>query len=389
MTIPWFHPFQVCLSPRSKRKNKAMKTLAIVILHTMLLTAISSAATSEKLLDEMKDYARELIRKHPDLAGKISKKDAREALVNSAGQNGIFELGEADEKKLRRRKSVISDRNYKEMIKKIKALNIKKPEITFLIEYAEQEKIKEAQKLLAYRLMKKNYDGLARAAADQRRITISKILKEYKTYKNENKQAPKSLEELNLNAELQQFTNSEGEKVDWIYIGHLGPILKTEDSHVVLIAPEPFGNARTCGLDSGRIVNFKNDAIEDRINQIVEGMKSGKIQPGATAGPPGTSKVLSEVMKKISIYKDLNNDKLPSSLNDLNIEEKLKSYTDPATGEQTPWIYFGKNSKIKVQENVYVIIIAPKAHQDKRLAGLSNGKIVVLPEKQIAPILNK
>lgn len=348
----------------------------------------SSAATSSKLVDEMRDYVRALVRAHPEAAGDKKKKEAREDMVKKAGQQGVFEVTEDQEKKLRRRKDVVADGEYKQALAQLKSLNSKDPKVTFLIKYAGQERIKGAEKLLAYRLMKRDYAKAAEKASSERGKRVTAILAKYTAYKTAHSKPPASLADLDLPEDCKQFVNSKGEKVDWIYIGHLGPRLKANNSHVVLVEPEPLGDARICGMDSGEVVRFKNSSIEGQINKLVEAMKNGTVQPGAPGGGGGASSAaLAAIMKKIALHKDLNNGKSPSTLGELELDAGHKTYTDPATGEKLPWIYLGDKSRIAVNNDTTVIIAAPKAHNGKRLVGLSNGKTAVVDDQQIAPLL--
>jgi hypothetical protein len=141
-------------------------------------------------------------------------------------------------------------------------------------------------------------------------------------------------------------------------------------------------------MDNGQVTRFQNNSVEGHINKLVETMKKDDTNRSAQQVATNTSSAsLMKVMKKIALHKDLYNNKLPNSLNDLKIDEADKCYTDPETGEKTPWIYLGKSSKIQGSSGVKIIIAAPKAHQTKRLAGLSNGKIVLLNDDSIAPLL--
>lgn len=362
-----------------------MKIIVSTIFALTAFTNITMAAPSEKLMREMEDYVRDLVRAHPEVIGDKKKKEYREDAVQSAGRDGVFELSESDAKKLRRRKELIKDTDYKKTLKEMQSLNSESPEITFLIKYAEQERIKAVEKLLAFRLMKRAYGQAAEEASNRLGTQMTAILNAYTQYKKEHNKAPASLSELNIPDNAKKFINSKGEKVDWIYIGHLGEVLRAEGSHIVLAAPEPTAGNRMCGMDNGKILPFKNSAIEKHLNEVVQNAQNGTLTPAG--GNNLSSEALTAVMKKIDLYKDLNNENLPGSLDDLKIDDAHKNYTDPASGDKTPWIYLGSSSRIRVNENTKVIIVAPKEHQGKRLAGLSNGKIVTLDEKQIAQAL--
>lgn len=369
-----------------------MKNLILFLAFAAFFFPTVYAATSQKLMSEMEDYARDLVRKHPEVVGDKKKKEYREDMVKQAGQAGVFELSKDQEKLLRRRKEIVPNDKFQEMLSKMKALNSKDPKVTFLISYAENDRIKAVEKVLAYRLMQRDYAKAAEKAANERGKHMHTVLQKYVDYKQTNSKPPASLSDLGLPEESKKFTNSKGEKVDWIYIGHLGPRLKTNNSHVVLIAPEPAGDARACGLDNGEIVRFKNSSVQGHIDKIVKSMNDGTATPTGGGGSnvqtgSGSSQALSAIMKRIKIYKELNNDKLPSSLSDLKIAPEHKNYTDPASGEKLAWIYLGANSRIRVGENTKVIIVAPKANGDKRLAALSDGRIITIPEKQIGPAL--
>ena len=219
--------------------------------------------------------------------------------------------------------------------------------------------------------------------AFERTQQINTILKKYADYKAANNKPPASLDDLELPENCKKYVNSKGEKVDWIYIGHLGARLRSENSHVVLATPEPLGDVRLCGMDNGTIARFRNGSIQEPLEKLAGAKKGGSINTGATTA---TSPALAAVMKKIALFKDLNNEKLPESLSDLELDDAHRNYTDPATGEKNPWIYLGNKSKFKVKD-AKVIILAPKGHKGRRLAGLSNGKIVALNDKAITPHL--
>ena len=367
-----------------------MKAIIQLTIAAIVLGHVASAATSQKLLGEMEDYIRDLIRAHPEVVGEKKKKKYREEMVEQARREGIYELSEAQEKNLRRNKEVVKDNDFATTLKQMKSLNSEDPKVTFLLKYAQQDRIKSVEKLLAYRLMKRDYGKAAQKAADARAKRMKVILTKYTDYKTANNKPPADLATLDLPEDCKQFVNSKGEKVDWIYFGHLGPQLKTDSSHIVLVCPEPLGDARTCGLDNGEVVHFKNSSIEKQINKVLEAIKNGTIQPsagGASAG--GAQAALAAIMKRLKVYQELNNGKLPDALSDLKVAPEHLNYTDPATGKKSPWIYLGSNSPLRVNDKVKVLVVAPQPHQGRRLAGLSDGKIGALDDKQIAPALNK
>lgn len=359
----------------------------------LLCLGMASAAHSTKLQKEMEDYARDLLRKHPEAAGEKKKRDAREDMVKEARNDRIFELTETQEKNLRRRKDIVTDGEFKTVLKQMKALNSKDPKVTFLIEYAEQDKIKAIEKVLAYRLMKRDYTKAAEKAANERSKRMKTILAKYSDYKAANSKAPESLADLDLPEDCKKFVNSKGEKVDWIYIGHLGPQLKTETSYVVLVEPEPSGGARVCGLDSGDIVRFKNSAVESNINKIVEAMKNGTAKKASDQQQGGGNHpsmgALKSLMGKYMTYKKANEGKAPASLDALDLTADEKQYTSPASGEKMDWIFLGSASKISVGNDVKVVIAAPKASQGVRIIGLSDGRVGTIKDSNIAPHLNK
>ncbi len=374
-----------------------MKKILITLAVMALFAGVTQAARQNAVDKEMEDYARDLFRAHPEAAGDDKPRDAAKKMYEDAKQNRLLELTKDEEKILRKREEMVVAGRYSAAIDQLKALNSKDPKISFLIKYAENPKIKSDEKLLAYRLMQHNYKKAAVDAARARRIRITTILTKYRAYKDSNDgKAPPSLGDLDLPEDCQKFTNSKGEEVDYIYIGHLGPRLNTNNTHVVLIEPEPLGDNRVCGLDDGNVANFKNSQVQPHIDKIVKSMNDGTAPNsggggdgkagGGQAAPAGA---LTGFMKRYKIFKELNNDKEPSSIDELNLADKDKNYTDPGTGEKLDWIFLGSSSKISAGEGIKVIVASPKPSGGSRLAGLSNGKVVTIKESQIGPMLNK
>lgn len=376
-----------------------MKRILVTLAITALFVGVTQAARQNAVDKEMEDYARDLFRAHPEAAGDDKPRDAAKKMYRDAKQLKLLEVSKAEEKKLRKREEMVGKGMYSTAIDQLKALNSKDPKITFLIKYAENPKIKSDEKLLAYRLMQHNYKKAADDAARERSNRISTILAKYTAYKESHDgKAPPSLGDLDLPEDCQKFTNSKGEEIDYIYIGHLGPRLKTNNTHVVLIEPEPLGTARVCGLDDGNVVNFKNSAVQGHIDKIVKSMNDGTAPSGggggggdgkAGGGQAAPAGALAGFMRKYKIFKELNNDKEPSSIDELNLADKDKKYTDPGTGEKLDWIFLGSSSKISAGEGIKVIVASPKPSGGSRLVGLSNGKVVTIKESQIAPMLNK
>lgn len=359
-----------------------------------MLTSVQ-AARQNALEKEMEGYARDLFRAHPEAAGDDKPRDAAEKMYKEAQQEKLLELTKADEKKLRKREEMVGGGMYTTALNELKSLNSKDPKITFLIKYAENPKIKADEKLLAYRLMQHHYKTGAEQAARDRSKRLATILTNYTAYKKDHGgKAPASLADLNLPKDCQKFTNSKGEEVDWIYIGHLGPALKTNNTHVVLAEPEPLGDGRVCGLDDGNIVTFKNSQIQPHLEKLAHaksGQNGGTNENGGNAngGQPVAEGALAGFMKKYKIFKELNNNKEPTSIDDLNLAEEDKKYTDPASGKKIDWIFLGQSSRISAGGDIKVIVVAPMAHNGGRLAGLSDGKVVRIEESQIAPLLNQ
>jgi len=371
-----------------------MKKYLMLALTLLVCTAPAHAARGNVLEKEMEDYARDFYRAHPDAAGDKKTREAREDLVKKAKSDQILELTKDQEKLLRKRDDVVTDGAFKTALNKLKALNSKDPEVTFLIKYSEKEKIKPAEKLLAHRLTEKIYEKAAAKAGEARGKQMFAVMAKYSEYKATNGKAPASLADLDLPDELKQFTNpATGEKSDWIYIGHLGPTLKTGDSHIVLAEPEPLGDARVCGLDNGNIVNFKDSAVKGHLEKL------SKSAPNKGAGPttapagkqvdhPGLAN-MKTLMKKIRIFKELYNGRLPATLAELDLTDDEKQYTDPDGGAKMDWIYYPKKSPFKTNTGEFFIVISPKAYKGNRMVGLSNDKVVSIPDGKIAPHLKK
>ncbi len=214
-----------------------MKKILITLAVMALFAGVTQAARQNAVDKEMEDYARDLFRAHPEAAGDDKPRDAAKKMYEDAKQNRLLELTKDEEKILRKREEMVVAGRYSAAIDQLKALNSKDPKISFLIKYAENPKIKSDEKLLAYRLMQHNYKKASVDAARARRIRITTILTKYRAYKENNDgKAPPSLGDLDLPEDCQKFTNSKGEEVDYIYIGHLGPRLNTNNTHAVPVS---------------------------------------------------------------------------------------------------------------------------------------------------------
>ena len=346
---------------------------------------------SQNALDkEMEDFARDFFRAHPEAAGELRTRAAREKMVKDTKSSNILELNKDTEKKLRRRDEVVRPDRYATALTRLKSLDSKDPQITFLIEYAEKEKIKNAEKLLAFRLAERLYMKAAADAAGMVNKHLAIILANYSDYKKANNgKAPANLDALKLPEECKKFITSQGDKIDWIYIGQLGARLKVKDSHVVIATPEPVGASRPCGLDNGQIVSFENEQVKSHLDKIVASIKGGATAQGGGDNNHPAAGTLAGLMNKYRIYKELNNDKEPSSLADLNLKDEHQQYTDPASGEKSAWIFLGKSSRISIGNGIKVVVVSPKPHAGFRLVGLSNNKISTVKEEQIGPMLKK
>ncbi len=367
-----------------------MKSSLLILTAMAALSGSIHAASQNALEKEMDDFARDFFRAHPEAAGELRTRAAREKMVKDTKSSRILELSKATEKKLRRRDEVVRPDRYTTALTRLKSLNSKDPQITFLIKYAEKEKMKMAEKLLAFRLAEHLYKQAVTHAAGTVNKHLAIILAKYSDYKKTNNgKAPAKLDALDLPEECKKFITSRGEKTDWIYIGHLGARLKTNDSHVVIATPEPLGAIRPCGLDNGHIISFENEQIKSHLDKIVESAKNGATAQGGGGNNHPAAGALAGLMKKYRIYKELNNDKEPSSLADLNLKNEHKQYTDPASGEKSEWIFLGKSSRISIGDGIKVVVVSPKPHAGFRLVGLSNNKISTVKEAQIGPLLKK
>lgn len=363
-----------------------MKKPLLFLVAAVVLTGISQAARKNALEKEMESYARDFFRAHPEAAGDKKPRDARETMIRDARNAKILQLTKADKKKLRKRQDMVGPGIFSTALNELKSLKSKTSEITYLIKYAEQENIKPNEKLLAYRLIQHTYEKAVAESTKARIKQLASVLAKYTSYKKAHQsKAPDSLNDLDLAEDYKQFTNSKGEKIDWIYIGHLGPILQITGSHIVLAEPEPHGEIRICGFDDGNVIPIKNDKVEKHINSVLKAMKDGTVGRDKIVA----NRSLAGVMEKIKSYKGQNDGKLPESLDKLNLPENSKQYTDPVNGKKLDWLYLGKQSRISVGDGVTVIIVAPRSHQGKRLVGLSNGKVARIKDSEIAPMLDK
>ncbi len=364
---------------------------SLLILTAMAALSVSMHAAGQNALEkEMDDFARDFFRAHPEAAGELRARAAREKMIKDAKSSRILELNKATEKKLRRRDEVVRPNTYADALTRLKSLNSKDPQIAFLLKYAEKEKIKTAEKLLAFRLAQRLYIKAITDAADTVNKHLAIILAKYSDYKKANNgKAPANLDALKLPEECKKFVTTQGEKTDWIYFGHLGALLKTKDSHVVIATPAPLGSLRPCGLDNGHVIGFENEQIKSQLDKIAKAIKEGTTAPGGANNNHPAASALAGLMKKYRIYKELNNDNEPSSLADLNLGDEHKQYTDPASGEKSDWIFLGKSSRISIGNGIKVVVVSPKAHAGFRLVGLSNNKMSTVKEAEIGPLLKK
>ncbi|BDS05337.1 hypothetical protein NT6N_03770 [Oceaniferula spumae] len=364
---------------------------------TILLSATALQAARENALEkEMEDYARDFYREHPDAAGDKKSREAREDLVKKMKGAQVLDLTKDQEKKLRKREDLVTDGTFKTALDQLKALNSKEPDVTFLIAYAEKEKIKPAEKLLAHRLIQHTYQSAMQKATEARGQRMYQVMAKYTEYKSANGKAPASLAELNLPDDCKQFVDpTTGAKKDWIYIGHLGARLKANESHIVLAEPEPLGEARVCGLDDGKIVNFKESSIKEHLDKLANATPSGdgdssgaNVPTGSNSNHPGFA-TFKSLMKKYKIHKQLNGGRAPESLSDLDLTDEEKQYTDPDGGGKSDWIFLGDKSKIKNGDGTACVLVSPKAYKGVRLIGLADGRTATIADKDITPHLSK
>lgn len=353
----------------------------------MVCAPACHAARQNALEKEMEDYARDYYRKHPEAAGDKNKRDAREELVKQAQSDRVLQLSEKQAKMLRRRKDVVTDGSLKTAVGNLKSLNSKDPEIAFLIEYAGQKKLKPAEKLLAHRLAVHRYQkAMAKAAAD-RTARMQAVMAKYTAYKAANGKAPGSLAELNLPDDCRQFIDpATGKKSDWIYIGHLGARLQAGESFVVLAEPVPLGSSRVCGLDNGKISPFKDSQIKEYLKKLVKAAADGggaAPAVGAGGNHPGLP-ALESLMKKYLAYKQRHNNTGPDTLSELELTAGERQYSDPDTGEKSDWIFLGEKSRLKGQDGVALVIVSPKPYKGVRIAGLADGRQVVVADAAIS-----
>lgn len=371
-----------------------MKMLLMLCATLLICAPPSFAARQNALEKEMEDYARDFYRKHPKAAGDKKIRDAREDLYKKAKAEQVLELTKKQEKKLRKREDLVTDGAYKTALNQLKSLNSKDPDVTFLIEYSEKEKIKPAEKLLAHRLTLNTYKKAEAKAIEDRSKRMYAVMAKYTEYKSANGKAAGSLADLNLPEDCKQFVDpATGNKSDWIYIGHLGARLKSSDSFIVLAEPLPLGDSRVCGLDSGKIVKFKESSIKEHLEKLAktpagEGSDDKKTSVSSGGNHPGIP-ALKQLMKKYRIYKQLHSNTGPKSLSDLDLTADEKQYQDPDGGAKSDWIFLGEKSKIKGQDGVAVVIVAPKPYQGNRIAGLSDGRHVTIPDESISKHLPK
>ncbi|MGB0992537.1 MAG: hypothetical protein ACPG32_08710 [Akkermansiaceae bacterium] len=379
-----------------------------IFLATLILCLTQAHARSNALEREMEDYARDLIRAHPEVAGEKKTRTAREDVFKEAKNAKLLDLTKAQEKKLRKREALVTDGVYKTAIKNMKLLNSKDPEIIFLLKYAEKQGIKPVEKTLAHRLLDNKYKKAAAKAAEARGKRMHAVMAKYAAYKQTNGKPPASLDDLELAEENKQFVDpATGDKHDWIYIGHLGARLKTNNTHVVLAEPIPLGANRVCGLDDGNIVQFTNSGIKGHLEKIQESMKNGTAKPAPnkpdpdTPTPPSEEKKkpakpahpalpqLKSIMAKYMTYKRANDGNHPKSLDDLKLSDDEKQYTPPEGGDKEDWIFLGDESEISVGNGVRVVICSPKASKGIRIVGLSDGRTGTIQDSNISKHLKK
>ena len=163
-----------------------------------LLTFSHAHARSNALEREMEDYARDLIRAYPEVVGEKKTREARSEIYKKAKDAKLLELSKDEERTLRKKDPMVSDADYKGALDLIKAIESKEPTIIFLIKYAENPKIKAAEKQLAYRLIKKEQPKLTNQLNHKRKDQVTRALEKYTSYKQEHGKAAKTLAELEL-----------------------------------------------------------------------------------------------------------------------------------------------------------------------------------------------
>jgi len=254
--------------------NKYLMPLVLAILACAPVHARSNA-----LEKEMEDYARDIVRAHPEVAGNLKTREARAAIYKKAKDAKILELLKIDEKKLRKKDSTVKESDYQEALNLIKSVKSKEPAITFLIKYAENPKIKADEKLLAYRLIKHEQPKLTAQINHLRKERVASALIKYTEYKENNEgKAPTTMEALEL-TDKEQYTHPiTGEASDWIYIAHSKIRINVDGSYIVFAEPTGYGDLRVCGLDSGNTVMMKEESIKKSLEKTQAAIAKYKTQ---------------------------------------------------------------------------------------------------------------
>jgi len=369
----------------------------------LTLTLSSTQARLNPLEREMEHYARNIIRAHPELAGGKKTRDARADIYNKVKKSHILDLSKEDAKKLRKHQSLISEASFQESLKLINSIKEKKPEVDFLAKYASRKKIKPIEKLLAYRLMEQMKPQLQRALQQDRNKSLLKVLTAYTNYKSSHDgKIPTNIEDLQLPDDCSQFVHpNTSEKSDWVYLAHPTIHLKYAQTFIIIAEPEPINGYRTCGLDNGKIVSFKEDSIANHLSSTLQRIKQAKEAPAQppvakkqpeNRQPPRQRKVskkrrtihlMANVIRKCFAYKQTHQGKFPPSLDDLELADDEKQYIDPQSGKRYDWVYYGNNSPLNAGNGVRIFIVSPKTYQGRFFVGLTNGKLGEVPEEQL------
>lgn len=377
--------------------HQSIRHYFMFLMISLFAVAAVEARSNNPLQDEMEDYAKDVLRVCPELAGDKRTREAREALVTEARNNRLLELSEDQAKLLKRRKDVVNKAEFETLLEEFKSLAGEDKEAQFLLKYAEDPRIKPAGRLLAFRMMGAKKQSLVEKRAQQRSKRIHKVANLYKNYVDSKGKAPGSLEELGLPDDCRSFSNPLTQQdMDWIYLGAGGRTFKLGNAKVVIVEPVDVNGTRMCGLENGEVSPVRNADFEKFYAKLQEDMKKPKQaqtpqgqangKSGGAGGHPAFAQ-MQPLMRKYVAYRQLHDGEIPASLDDLNLNEEQKMFVDPDSGEKSEWVYLGRDAKLKAGKDVHVVLVAPYSVQGVSAVGLSNGKMATGPTKSIEPVL--
>lgn len=275
----------------------------VTLLFLSILCLMPSAFSKESLFDKpIKKIAGDLVREYPELAKGKRRSQARDEFCKEIADIIGKSLHKSAKKQLERRKSIVQEDLWKELLQKCKLANFKGKRESFYLQQASEENLPADRQFILYQLLKHHYDLVYDSRESENQSRMRSIGKAFTAYFSQHKKAPESLADFVTTPKWHYGIDpATGEEHLWIYTAPYDYDLRgTNRKRVILASNIPTGKNgvyRWVVYKGGTYGTWKTATLDKELAKLATFIEE-KQQPPKKAKKTEKSKKATTTKKK-------------------------------------------------------------------------------------------